>query len=117
MISTHKNLAAIGIDVVEIKRIKNILNNKTGRRSKIFFTEKETAYYSSHSNKAPHFAGIFAAKEAISKALGVKKYPFTQIEIRHNKNGAPVPYFKNKKLQVTVSITHTKDLAIAIAAA
>jgi phosphopantetheine--protein transferase-like protein len=117
MASRRNNLSAIGIDVVEIKRIRKILKSKAKHKARTFFTKLEMLYYRSYKEQAPHLAGIFAAKEAVSKALGVNNYPFIEIEIRHNKYGAPVAYHNNKKLRIIVSITHTKDIAIAVAVA
>ena len=78
------------------------------------FSAYEREYCFARSNTAQHLAGIYAAKEAASKALGVEKYPFIQIEVRHAKSGAPELWHKNKKLKAAVSITHTAAMAAAV---
>jgi len=64
-------------------------------------------------------AGIFCAKEAIIKACASKeRIHFEHIEILHRKNGAPYAAIRSKKItsgNVKISISHTKDHAIAIA--
>ncbi len=105
----------VGIDSVEIERFKTILEE--GRQpflGKVFF-DSEVKYCSSYVDYAPHFAGTFAAKEAVSKALGTARYPFSDIEIRRKEDGAPYACYKDSSLPVAISITHTKDTATAIA--
>jgi len=79
------------------------------------FSARELDYCFSYKNPETHLAGIFAAKEAASKALGTAKYPFAEIEIRHEKTGAPAAYKNNRRLNISISITHTKIVAGAIA--
>lgn len=111
------NLKGVGIDIVDVARFKKF-NSKTSDSflKKVFF-EKEIEYCFSYKDSAPHLAGIFSAKEAVSKALGVKLFPFSEIEIRHEKDGKPVVFHKGKKLSVNISITHTDKVAAAIAVA
>lgn len=108
-------IKGVGIDCVEIKRFKRFIGNpKHPFLKKVFFVT-ELAHCFSYKNCAEHLAGIFAAKEAVSKALGVLSFPFAEIEIKHKKNGMPTPYLKGKKLSIKISITHTKTIACAIA--
>lgn len=109
-----KNLS-VGLDMVEVSRFKELFKNK--KEAFIFkvFSSEEIKYCKTFKDPSSHFAGMFAAKEAVSKALGVEKYPFAEIEIRHKKDGKPVAYKNGKKLSVSISITHTKDTASAIA--
>ena len=110
-----KKLPNVGIDIIEVKRFKEVSRAKNTHKLSKFFSKREIEYCLLHKDSSVHFAGMFAAKEAISKALGTAQFPFIEIEIRHLKNGAPVAYFKNKKLPISLSISHTKDLATAIA--
>ena len=64
------NILDIGIDIIEIDRIKNSLN-KRGDFLKKLFTDKEIELFESKGYKAETIAGNFAAKEAISKSLGL----------------------------------------------
>jgi holo-[acyl-carrier protein] synthase len=98
-------------------KICNIYQAKTHPFLKKVFTVREVEYCFSYSHPAPHLAGHFALKEAVSKSLGVRKYPFAEVEIRHTKDGAPCAYHKGKKLPVSISVSHTEDVAIGIAVA
>lgn len=59
----------IGIDIIEVERVKNQISKSNGFREKIF-TEREIEYCESKKNKAQHYAARFAAKEAFFKAIG-----------------------------------------------
>lgn len=103
----------IGFDLVEVARFKRI--GKNAPFFKKIFTERERRHCRSYKNPSPHFAGIFAAKEAASKALGVKKFPLSSIEIRHDSSGKPEVWFKGKQIKpAAVSISHTDTLAGAV---
>lgn len=61
----------IGIDIVDIRRVRNVLERWGGRFSRRVFTEEEIAYCRDKAHAASSFAARFAAKEAFSKALGL----------------------------------------------
>ena len=82
----------IGIDIIEIDRIKQSIN----RFDKLFlnkiYTQTELDYCQSKKNKFQHFAARFAAKEAIAKALATgwsKGFRWKDIEIFNEKSGMP----------------------------
>ena len=104
---------SIGIDVVEVSRFNSF--NKIDHSVEKIFSDYEIKYCLAYKEPSVHFAGIFAAKEAVSKALGTSKYPFIELEIRHAKDGSPGVWNKGKKLKISVSITHTSKIAIAVA--
>lgn len=105
----------IGIDIVDISRFQDMARGDAFIKK--VFTEREIAYCFAFDDFAPHLAGIFAAKEAAAKALGTAKYPFFNLEIGHSASGAPLVYMKEKRLPVRISITHSKQTAIAVALA
>lgn len=107
----------VGIDVVNISRFEQFTEDKSHHFLQKTFTSYELDYCFLHKDAAPHLAGIFAAKEAISKALGIEKFPFICIEIRHRKDGKPDGYKDGKRLSVSVSIAHTSTIATAVAIA
>ena len=78
----------VGVDLIEIDRVRRALERHgDGFRSRCF-TEEERAYCDSKPNPAQHYAGRFAAKEAVGKALGSGVYfTWREIEIR----GRPKP--------------------------
>jgi holo-[acyl-carrier protein] synthase len=105
----------LGFDLVEISRFKKHAKRMDDAFLNKIFSKNEMTYCFGFKDVATHLAGIFAAKEAVSKALGIRRYPFAEIEIRHEKTGKPIAYKDGKKLKVTISISHTKDTAGAIA--
>ena len=71
----------VGIDLMEIKRFRNLPNEKHNSFYMKLFTNDELEYCLKYSDPYPHFAGIFAAKEAVIKCLEKKVY-FKEIEIQ-----------------------------------
>ena len=114
---------SIGIDIVSIERMENILNSQKGARFKHrIFTVPEISYCQNRANSSHHFAGRFAAKEAVKKAIlsrGKNQNPwFKKIEIQSRRDGAPIvrlpkPYQSN--YHCDCSISHDGDNAIAFA--
>lgn len=108
----------IGTDLVEVNRIKSSIKNIGNRFIERIFTLKEQKYCSSKFDPNIHYAGRFAAKEAIMKALKSSGYrkaiSFLSIEIEHLKSGEPnaVLHFLHEG-NCKVSISHTKFHAIA----
>jgi holo-[acyl-carrier protein] synthase len=110
----------VGVDLIEIERIRRALE-RPGFRARCF-TEAEIAYCDSKPNPAQHFAGRFAAKEAVGKALGSGVlFTWKEIEIR----GRPKPGVllhgrtkawaeKARAGQIDLSMTHSRELAAAI---
>ncbi|MBC7329266.1 holo-ACP synthase [bacterium] len=104
----------IGIDIIEIDRIRNSLRNP--RFSERILTEKERYY----CKREEQIAGRFSAKEAIMKALG-KRVPWKDIEILNEEDGHPVVnlYGKAKEIaggrQIVISISHSRTHAVAVA--
>ena len=83
------------------------------------FTHRERKYCFSFRSAAPHLAGIFAAKEAAVKAFGHRQLVMVlKLEIRRNGWGAPEVWRQGKRVKkMAVSITHTVQLAAAVAVA
>ncbi|MBR5012434.1 MAG: holo-ACP synthase [Clostridia bacterium] len=77
----------VGIDLVDIKRFENKPQNFFEK----IFTKAEITYCTSYKNPSPNFAGHFAAKEAVMKALGhgLEEISFLDIEIFHEQTSAP----------------------------
>lgn len=109
-----KQKKVAGIDMVKIARFAQFTTPEDAFLKKVF-SQNELAYCFSYKDTAPHLAGHFALKEAASKALGTDKYPYIEIEVFHEKNGAPYVCHKGKRLPLAVSLSHTETDAIAIA--
>ena len=86
------SVVGIGTDIVNIQRITKAIkkNNKTFKKK--IFTSREINYCEMKKNPYPYFAKRFAAKEALSKALGTgirKGINFKNIEVINDKYGKP----------------------------
>jgi holo-[acyl-carrier protein] synthase len=110
----------IGIDLVEITRINSIIQKSGKAFLNKIYTKSEQNYCDSNVNPSIHYAGRFAAKEAVKKALmssGIHNaIPLKSIEVQRKKNGEP---FISKVFQygwlLKVSISHTNNYATAFA--
>ncbi|HAV42465.1 TPA: holo-[acyl-carrier-protein] synthase [bacterium] len=113
-----------GIDLVEIKRFADVVDRFGERFLKRVFTESELAYCLSRPNFEMHLAARFAAKEAVSKALGTGwgSFSWRDIEVNNDPSGAPKVnlsggaakiFAESKGEGMLISISHTKDMAIA----
>lgn len=109
-------LRGLGIDILEIKRFAPLGKNRDSRFLANNFSKKELDYCFSFKNPTPHLAGIFAAKEAVFKALGQNDILLSLIEIGRNKSGQPEVWIKNRwQKSILISISHSKKIAAAIA--
>jgi holo-[acyl-carrier protein] synthase len=108
-------LSSVGIDIVEIKRIRT-LAKKNSKFLKRVFSDAEIKYCNSKKQKWQHFAVRFAAKEAVWKALGKVRQPITEISITHDKSGRPQAVVRGRvQSRVQISLTHSDDYAAAVA--
>jgi len=107
-------IQGIGIDIVEVKRFSSF--EKENRFLSDNFTENEIDYCFSYRDPSVHLAGTFAAKEAVYKALGRSDILQSVIEIRREKKGKPSVWIAGRcQKSIFISISHTKDIATAIA--
>jgi len=86
------NIFGIGTDIVNIKRMEKLLRRNGDAFKKKIFSKNEIIYCEKKKNPYPFYAKRFAAKEALSKALGTgirKGINFKNIEISNNKFGKP----------------------------
>ena len=112
----------IGTDIVEVLRIRELIDVHPKRFLQHTYTDQEQLYCAGKANSVIHYAGRFAAKEAIKKALmtsGIKEpISWVDMEILADQNGAPIVHLHGKSytnLDCKVSIAHTNDTAIASA--
>lgn len=115
-------IVGIGTDITKISRIKKLIEKEQGNALQALLTEREIQAKKSASS----IAGVFAAKEALLKALGIGFRKgigrLLEIEILNDTYGKPfvvtcgvVKEIQTEKLinDVTVSISHDADYAIA----
>jgi holo-[acyl-carrier protein] synthase len=114
----------LGTDIIEIGRIEKVITRYGQKFLDRIFTQKEQEYCSKHKMSARHYAGRFAAKEAIAKALGTgisKDIGWTDIEIVNDSQGKPHVKFSSRIIdnfddpQCLLSISHCKEYASAVA--
>ena len=118
-------IVGIGNDIIEIERIEKAIS-KESFKDKIY-TQRELENIKKRGNRAETYAGVFSAKEAISKAIGtgVREFSLTDLEILNDDLGKPYvvvsekldKIIKSKKddYQIEISISHSKKYATAMA--
>lgn len=121
---TTSNILGLGNDIIEIDRIRGNIEKHSRHFLNRLFSEKEQKYCFKYKDPAPHFAGRFAAKEAIVKALGIgfgKQVSWHNIEILNKESGRPETYLSDplkesfNDPQILLSISHCKKYANAVA--
>ncbi len=120
----HLGPQGLGNDIVEIERIRQSIERHGQHFLNRLFTQREQDYCYKFKDPAPHFAGRFAAKEAVAKALGTgfgAELSWHDIEILGDEKGKPQVLFSasaQKKFaypHVLVSISHSTSHATAVA--
>lgn len=112
-----------GIDLIEINRLSGLKPSVRPRFLKRVFTPRELA---EAGDSDIHLAGRFAAKEAVSKALGtgIGQVSWQEIEIQRDKSGEPVLRLHGNAKRLaeaqgltiwSVSISHSDAYAVALA--
>ena len=122
-VNMFPGISGIGVDIVRVERFKKHAENKDTRFCKRVFTKREREYL--NGKGAESMAGIFAAKEAVSKALGTGFSGFfpVDIEIISDENGKPAVALHGRAGEIAgdvrlfVSISHTPQDAVAFAVA
>ena len=115
----------LGIDIIEIDRIKKSVEKYGDRFLNRVFTTEEINYCKSKFNKYQHYAARFAAKEAVYKALasGWKEgLRWKDIEIQNDASGMPsintsgkLNSFLSGETQLRISISHSENYVISVA--
>ena len=118
-------IVGIGNDIIEIERIEKAIS-KEGFKNKIY-TQRELKNIEKRGNRTETYAGIFSAKEAISKAIGtgVREFSLTNLEILNDDLGKPyvvvsekldkILKVKKESYQIEISISHSRKYATAMA--
>ena len=117
-------IAGIGIDIIEIARIRRVLEKTPAFREKVFSVE-EIHYCESKADPVMSYAVRFAAKEAFMKALGTgwnHEVSWAEIETVNDENGTPVLRISGATETALISrnivfchlsLSHEKDYAVA----
>ena len=114
---------SVGVDLIEIERIRRALERHGDGFKERCFTEAERAYCDSKPNPPQHYAGRFAAKEAVGKALGSGGL----LHVEGDRDPRPPqarrpPDRAHRRLggegrcgTIELSMTHSRELAAAVA--
>jgi holo-[acyl-carrier protein] synthase len=122
--SNHYPIKGVGNDIIEIERIERSIQQYGDRFLHRIFTEKEITYCKKYRMSSRHFAGRFAAKESIAKALGCgigKILSWKDLEILNDKEGKPMVLLTTHIATrfdhptLLISISHCRLYANAIA--
>ncbi len=122
-------VVSLGLDLVRIERLEAVLEKRGERFLERVFTPAERRYCEGCARPATHFAGRFAVKEAVMKALGTgwtRGVRWRDIEVRRAPGGAPELVLHGRTAEIAraraidrihVTITHDAGLAAAVAVA
>lgn len=118
-------ILGLGIDMTDVNRMKEKLARDTGFRAYVF-SEAEIAYCERQARPEEHYAGRFAAREALLKALGTgltSPVALPSLEVMHNPEGKPVFMLSSaakaglgirEETRIHLSLAHERDQAIAM---
>jgi holo-[acyl-carrier protein] synthase len=118
----------VGIDLVDLERVRLLLANKAERAMTRFFSQRERDYLASRPDATGHAAARIAAKEAVYKAMqslpGARAIGWRDIEVSRDAEGKPAIELHGLAarlsddsggLRIQVSLTHSATSAGAIA--
>jgi holo-[acyl-carrier protein] synthase len=114
----------VGVDLIEIERIRRALERYPSFKERCF-TEAERAYCDSRTNPAQSYAGRFAGKEAVGKALGfgvARAFAWRDVEIVGRPKPSVTLHGRVRAWAegygagaIDLSMTHSRELAQAVA--
>lgn len=118
-------ISGIGCDLIEIERFRAAMRRSGPALLQRLFTSREIEYCNRNADSVFGFAGRFAAKEALAKALGVgigSSLSWHDMEIINNARGKPTVQWNAKviesfsivKTHITISHSHSVAMAYAI---
>jgi holo-[acyl-carrier protein] synthase len=120
-------LLSIGTDIIECVRIAQMIEKHGEIFLQRVFTQKEIQYCSSRKAATQHYAGRWAAKEAVLKVLGTgwaRGIQWTDIEVVNDVAGAPLLKLTGRAAEIAaekgidevlISISHCRGYATAFA--
>ncbi len=117
-------IQGIGVDVVDVQRMKAVMAEQGEAFVDRVFTNTEISYCRSKQYPEQHFAARFAAKEAVSKAMQIGWsgiFRWKDVEVVNQPSGAPKILLYNeaasslKHSSVHLSLSHTENTVVALA--
>ncbi len=122
MVVTKGNIVGIGVDVVDVARMKDVLEKQGDFFYRKVFSDMEMTYCKTRKKPYIHFAARFAAKEAVAKAMRTGwsgAFRWKDIEVVNDSSGAPHILLCREvskaleKCNVHLSISHTDTTVVA----
>jgi len=122
-------IAGLGTDIVECVRIRKMIADHGELFLQRVYTDKEIRYCQARRQAAEHFAGRWAAKEAVLKALGTgwrRGISWRDVEIRNDPSGQPKVAVRGEAKEIAkrlrlkdilITISHCRQFATAYAVA
>ncbi len=119
----------LGTDLIETRRVQESIDRFGERFLQRIFTAGEIAYCTRKKNSAESFAARFAAKEAGAKALGTgisRGVTWKEFEVKREASGRPSLHLTGRAEElaqamgvrrVQLSLTHSRELAMAVVVA
>ena len=121
-------LIGLGVDVIEVDRVRGVLDRQGERFLQRVFTDEERAYCQGKAQPHKHYAARFAAKEAVSKCFSTgigAELGWRSVSIYHGDRQQPLVRLDEQGeallrrvggTHVHVSLSHTETTAVAVAA-
>ncbi len=103
-------IRGIGIDIEEIARFRDASPDLLSR----ILSDDNRRHIARFADPATHIAGIWAAKEALVKAIGRTDLTFHRISVLHDPNGKPYFSFRPDEGRLFLSIAHSASAAVAV---
>ncbi|MCG8345735.1 MAG: holo-ACP synthase [Chlorobiales bacterium] len=111
----------VGVDIVDIRRIRRSYERYGEKFLRRVLTEHEISYCKTKKDMMPSVAARFAAKEAVSKAIGSgmsRGFSWKSVEVVNDKKGKPLLKVLDSQFgiadeQIRVSLSHSGDYAVA----
>jgi holo-[acyl-carrier protein] synthase len=120
-------LIGIGADIIEVERVRGVLERQGERFLHRVFTDEERAYCSSMAHPHKHYAARFAAKEAVSKCFSTgigAELGWRSVSVYHGDRKQPLVRLDEKgetllrsvgATHVHITLSHTETMAMAVA--
>jgi len=111
-------ILGLGVDIIEIKRVEQALTRRPSLLRRLFTPEEVRYCEARPGSRYAHFAGRFAAKEAVAKALG-RSLGWRDVAVQNNELGKPTAVLSGRAREaaeggaIYLSISHSRDYAVA----
>ncbi|MBD3173618.1 MAG: holo-[acyl-carrier-protein] synthase [Armatimonadia bacterium] len=111
-------IRGVGVDIVEIERVERALTRRPSLLTRLFTPEEVRYCEARPGSRYAHFAGRFAAKEAVAKALG-RSLGWREVAVMNNELGKPTAVLSGRAVEavaggtIMLSISHSRDYAVA----